>query len=206
MQAGRGEGLNDAADNLEHFIERSGKDKILSREEARSKLFIRNGEQTNRKRFTQSFTNKRKIGSKFLKLQNGEAIDVKDNWDYRVGNFPIKTMIINADPSRSHLLRGDLNEAAATGTSFVKSDGNFKARRQRNTIFIDGIVTHKWEDAYDFDPMQSGGAGAFALEKARRAKSFDLKSNWQQRVTGTLQIKDGKLVNPRLTWEDINAK
>jgi len=43
-----------------------------------------------------------------------------------------------------------------------------------------------------------------ALENAGRAKSFDIKSKWKQRTTGTLQIKDGKLVNPRLKWEDID--
>jgi major membrane immunogen (membrane-anchored lipoprotein) len=61
-------------------------------------------------------------------------------------------------------------------------------------------------DQYDFDPNQSGGAGAVALEKAGRAKSFDIKSNWQQRVSGTIQIKDGKLIKPNLKWEDINSK
>jgi peptidoglycan hydrolase-like protein with peptidoglycan-binding domain len=202
---GRRNELTNAAENLEHFLEGSGTNKILSREEARDKLFIRNGEETNKKRFKQSFTNK-KTSSELLKLKQGQAIEIRDKWDYKVGNFPIKTIIKNTDLSRSHLLRGDLNEAVATGSSFVKSNGDFKATRQGNTIHIDGFVTHRWEDTYDFDPNQSGGAGAVTLEKAGRAKSFDIKSNWQQRVSGTIQIKDGKLINPNLKWEDINSK
>jgi hypothetical protein len=61
-------------------------------------------------------------------------------------------------------------------------------------------------DQYDLDKNKSGGAGAVALERAGRAKSFDIKSNWQQRVSGTIQIKDGKFINPNLKWEDIQAK
>jgi hypothetical protein len=35
---------------------------------------------------------------------------------------------------------------------------------------------------------------------------INIKSNWQQRVSGTIQIKDGKFINPNLKWEDIQAK
>lgn len=201
VQLGRDKGLDDAASNLDHFLTGSGTDKILSREEARDKIFIRNGEETNRKRFSNSFINKKKIGSKFLNLKDGETIDVKDYWDYEVGYLPKKSIV---DPSRSHILRGDLDETLSTGSSSIKSNGEFKAKRQGNTIFIDGIVNHKWQDIYDFHPMQSGGASAVSLVKAGRAKNFDITSKWKQRVTGTLQIKNGNLIQPRLIWEDIN--
>ncbi|MDH5722968.1 MAG: hypothetical protein OEY94_06570 [Alphaproteobacteria bacterium] len=201
VKIGRQKSLNNAAENLEYFLEGSGKQKKLSREEARSRVFVINGEEANRKRFTESLVSKTKAGSKLLKLKNGEAIKIKDNWDYEAGYLPEKSVI---DPSKSHLLRGDLDEVLSTGTSFVKSGGSFNVKRKGDTIHIDGIVIHRWEDKYDFDPMQSGGAGAVALEEAGRAKSYDIKSNWKQRVTGTLQIKNGELVNPRLTWQDIN--
>ncbi len=202
VDQGHKKGLNEAADNLEHFLDGSGEDKALSRDQVREKLFVRNGERVNRDRFTKSFTDKKGIGSKLLNMKEDEVMEVKDNWDYKVGNFPIKTMIRNADLSRSHLLKGDLDEALATGTSSVKSGGDFKVKRKGNTILIDGTVTHQWTDKYNFDPLQSGGGGATILEKEGRAKSFDINSQWQQKVTGTVQIKGGELVNPRLTWED----
>ncbi len=203
VETGRKYGLKEAADNLEHFLDGSGKTKTLGREQAREKLFVRNGERVNRDRFTQSFTDKQKVGSKLLKLEEGQKVNIRDNWDYKVGYFPDKSI---TDPSRSHILRGDIDEILSTGNSSVKSEGDFQAKRQGNTILIDGVVSHKWGDRYDFDLVQSGGASATTLEKAGRAKSFDIESKWDQRVTGTVQIKDGKLVNPRLTWKDINPK
>lgn len=203
VKIGREKKLSEAADNLEHFLNGSGDDKILSREKAREKSFVRDGESTNRKRFEGSFRGKGKTASKILELNDGETINVRDNWDYKVGYLPKGSIL---SPSRSHLLRGDMDEALSTGTSFVKSEGDFQARRKENIVFIEGVVSHGWGDRYDFDPMQSGGGGAVALERAGRAKNFDIKSNWKQKVYGTVEIKDGKLVDPHLSWKDISPK
>jgi hypothetical protein len=206
VKFGKQHKLNDAAENLSDYLEGSKIEKRLTRKEARNKLFIRNGEHTNKKRFEESFVDKTSLGDTLSKLKNGESVNIQDHWDYKVGNFPVKEMIKNLDISRSHILRGDIDEALATGTSAIKSDGNFNAKRQGNQIIISGVVDHKWEDKYDFDPMQSGGAGAVTLEKSEQARKFDIKSNWQQNVTGVIQIKNGKLANPRIEWKDIDIK
>ncbi len=205
VRTGREYGYKKAAENLEYFLDKSGPVRILDAAEVRKKDFIRDAEKSNRERFNRSFSKTEKLGSQLLKLKPGHSINLKDNWDYEIGLLPLK-IITNLEPSRSHFLRGDLDEYLSSGTSFLKSEGNFTAKRHNNNISLEGIVTHRWEDLYDFETMKPFGAGAYALEEAGRAQNFNIHSQWQQRMNATMNLKNGKLVSRRITWQDIDEE
>ena len=65
-------------------------------------------------------------------------------------------------------------------------------------------ATHKWDDNYDFEAMQPGGAGALALQESRGARPFKFGATWTQRVEGTVRIRNGELSEPRFQWQDVN--
>ncbi len=173
---GREFGWSGAADNLEYFLNNSGKDKILSSQEVRKNDFIKDGEEFNRQRFVNSLSSKNGLGSQLLKLAPGHEKRLNDHWDYKIGYLPLGAVVKDGNFSRSHLLSGNVDEILATGDSFLKSYGDFKAKRTGNTVFVDGIVTHRWDDIYDFEPMKLLADGALSLKQHGRAKNYNIKS------------------------------
>lgn len=141
-----------------------------------------------------------------LKLAPGHEKFLSDHWDYKIGYIPLGAIVKDGNLSRSHVLSGNVDEILATGDSFLKSYGDFKTKRSGNTVFVDGIVTHRWDDIYDFEPMKLLADGALSLEQHGRAKKYNIKSQWQQRLTGSMKIQKGRLINKKLEWEDIDGE
>jgi len=99
----------------------------------------------------------------------------------------------------------DKNFALAFGKTAVTSTVTFDATHYGDRIHIKGTVTHEWDDEYDFDREgQPGHKQATILEKAKLAKPFDIAAEWTQDVEGWVEIRDGRLTNPRFTWTDKN--
>jgi len=200
-QMGRTFGLDFAADNLERFIEGTGGNKDVSREEARSFSPISNAEEENQKRFENSLVaDDHKYGQTLKDLEDGQSVRLsKDIWD-----VDLKAFGDTKRPARPGVMFGSPDLAAGSGDSDFKSTGNFIAKRKGDTIHIEGVVEHEWSDTYDWDKDQPYGAGAMELQVGRGAKPFDLRAGWRQRMKGTVRIEDGELKNPRLVWTDEN--
>ncbi len=201
VKVGRRKGSNTAADFLEHYLDGSGAPKKVTRDEARKFQFIQNAEKTNQNRFEQgSLVDLDKDFAKgLLTLSDGQTKDVKDHWDFNTTRF-------KPDSLRNIVFTDGIDELISFGRTKVKSKGDFTATRKGNIITLDGKVTHNWDDTYDFDPMGFiGGAGGAALAKSGRAKPFKFGAAWTQRVKGTVEIKAGRLLNPKLEWFDMNA-
>ncbi len=193
----RRRGHSMAADNLERFLDGTGGTKTLSRDEARAIEPIRAGERLN----TERFENKTFLGDsgnqsaqKLRTLRDGATLRFKDNWKRDSGWSGFA----------KELTVGDRDFALAHGRSDLSSDGSFKAVRRGDTIHITGEVTHAWKDAYDFHPMQPLADGALALQKHRGAKPFHAEASWKQRVEGTVRLRNGRLVEPRFNWRDVD--
>lgn len=133
-------------------------------------------------------------GDKLVQLKDGESIPISDKWDVDYG-FPsfIQQLF---DPSARDF-------ALAFGRAKLQSKGDFTATRRGDEIKIEGLVTHGMSDRYDFNPGQVFSDDARLLEKYRGARPFDRTARWPRRMTGTIRIKDGKLSDPRFTWEDV---
>ena len=97
------------------------------------------------------------------------------------------------------------------GGTNVRATGDFVAERRGNTIFITGKVRHAWHERYDFEspddlpiplPYQ---LDMTILEFTGHAAPFSIDAEWDQRVTGTIEIVDGKLGAISLRWTDEPA-
>ena len=188
-----------AAEHLERFLKSEGGTKTITREEARRFPFAREAEATARLQFeTESFLAKsgdNRINNALKGLKDrDEPVDVTDHWVRVLG--PVGFL--------KEWYAGDKNLARAFGKTNIRSDFDGHAVRRGNTIYITGEVTHSWNDPYDFERFQPGSSGPLRLERYGRAKKFDMEGSWNQRVKGTVEVRDGKLVNPRFEWEDVN--
>ena len=199
VQEWRDAGHLTAAEHLERFLKGEGGTKTITREEARQFPFAREAEATARHQFeTESFLAKsgdNRINSALKGLKEGdEPVFITDFWERVLGP--------------AGFLRewryGDKNLARAFGKTNIKSNFKGHAVRQGNTIYVTGTVTHSWNDPYDFERFQPGAAGPLLLERFGRAKRFKMEGSWDHRVEGTVEVRDGKLVNPQFEWKDID--
>ncbi len=54
-------------------------------------------------------------------------------------------------------------------------------------------------------PLHPNGGPVFPkqmkeLEKAGLAKPYEMRARWHDRVSGTIEIRDGALQEPKMTW------
>ncbi len=73
---------------------------------------------------------------------------------------------------------------------------------QPDVIHYEGTVTHVWDDGYDFEPGKSEADDMWLFQKHRSAKPFDFGGRWTQIVSGTVDIRNGEMVNPQIKWTD----
>ncbi len=193
VKAGRKRGLNMVAGFLERFRDGTGGIVRIPREKARALKPVGDAEKTNRGRIERSFTDTRhRYGKALDNIQDGQTLTLtKDHWDRKL-TVP------------GLILRGELDVALATGRSNVKSEGSYTATLEGNVIHIEGEVTHTWNDKYDFHKWQPYADGARALQKHRGARPFDIRSGWNQRLTGTVILNNRRLTAPRFRWTDKN--
>lgn len=193
---GKKRGMDTASEFLNHYLDGSGTPKYMSRDQARGFNFIHDAEATNQKRFENSFMNHRSgIGYKISKLKPGQTASFEDDWDYVV-----KPLDIN--PRRNLTISDGVNGYLAFGKTNMKSKGIFTAKRNRDSVDIQGTVDHDWSDVYDFSVWGSLGAGATALGDGRKAKPFDFGSQWKKKFYGTSKVRNGRLYAPNFVWED----
>jgi hypothetical protein len=199
----RKQGLNEAATNLEWFLDGSGKTRFIDRDQARSMKPIVAGEELNTWRTENSFTDPdpdHGHAGKLLTMKDGETITISDEWDRDFGNDDFTVQLLGSE-SRDFAL--------AFGNTKFHSKGDFKASRSGDEITIEGVMVHDWKDRYQFHPDRYMGVGGFlakgasALEQHRGAKPFDTKSSWARRITGKIRVENGKLREPTFSWEDI---
>lgn len=208
-KAGDAVGLDQSSRYLKHFLDGSGKDIVVPRDEARKDPFISESEEKNRKRFeNETFlgkTNNDELNEKVRSIKDGETIDLDDKWDRELSFGTIDQPGYTDEFER--VLEPD--RLLALGSLDFKSKVNAKATRDGDVVRIEGTVTHNGDDKYDFKDNNES-FGAYELQQSGRGKPFLVQQNWQQRVSGTVKIlgKDssGRLIlgKPQFKWEDID--
>ncbi len=195
----RKQGLNEAAANLEWYLDGSGETRYIHRDDARLSAPILRAEELNSWRTEDAFVNPRHHAGKLLALKDGQTITINDKWDKDYEDLDFLKQSI--DPASKDF-------ALAFGNTKFHTEGAFQVTRAGDEILIEGIVENDWKDRYWFRPdryLGVGGAlaeGAVTLEEHRGAKPFDIKSTWLRRLKGKIQIKDGALTKPVFEWED----
>lgn len=123
-------------------------------------------------------------------------MDIEDYYEY----------IQRPDRSLRTALSSGPNSYLSFGNTHIKSTAKINARRKGNTLYYTGTVTHKLDDPYDFKKGQPGAGDALKLQKHRGAKPFDMKAEWRQEFSGTVDISNGVLSNPKFKWWDIKMR
>ena len=196
---GKRHGLKLAPEFLEHYLDRSGKPRFMTRTQVRALKPVANTEERNQRVLVESFYSRRKPNG--AKHKNWQLlVNLQDGKSISLGRTTIK----NDFKMPELIATGEFDTALGAGRSNIRSIGNFDAHRVGNIIHIHGNVSHVWKDRYDFHKFQPGADGALALRDGGRAKEFDFGAEWKQSVAGTLQIfPDGRLGNPRFQWSDL---
>jgi hypothetical protein len=198
VEGWRQSGRTQAADNLERFLDGTGEPLRFSRDEAREFRPIKAAEAENERRFENGTflgkTKNDKLNEKLTSLKEGETSELEDHWVYRYG--PVG--------SAKNLVGGEADFYFAFGQTYVTSKARFEATRRGHTIYIEGEVSHSWDDKYDFEEDQPGGAGALMLQEHRGAAPFQFGARWRRKVSGTVDIRDGRLTHPKFQWTDVD--
>lgn len=186
IQAARDRGADVAADNLERFLAGTGGTKVLSVNWLRGFDAITEAERLNQERFENT------LKDLAAALKPGETRSFTDHWD----------RMLTADTTTELYY--------ASGTSTIRSTGNFQLKRNGDTVEITGTVNHHWFDPYDWHAGLAAyipgfgsisDADALLLQQHRDAKSFDMESDWQQTVTGTVTVRDWWFDSAEFTWD-----
>lgn len=166
-------GQDVAADNLERFLAGTGGTKQESVSWLRDFGAVTSAEETNLGRFEDS------LDEEALKLDAGEQSSFNDYWDRTFTALPTTELYY------------------ASGTSTVTSTGEFTLSRNGSIVIIEGTVTHRWHDPYDWHAglgalIPGSGfisdADALLLQQHRGAASFDMEATWTQTLEGTYTI------------------
>ena len=129
-------------------------------------------------------------------LKDGESLSHSDHNDAE----------IKSEDTILQYLGKETDFALAFGRTKLRGDAKFTATRKGDTIHIEGSITHNWKDTYDFEKGQVAAGGAHRLEKEKGAMPFDMGATWKQNFSGTVEINNGVLSNPQITWTDIDSE
>ena len=183
-------GLDNAADNLDHFLEGSGQDRIIPRDEARKRDPVIEGERKNQKRFLSGFTEDHLSGqnpdsrfeyrSHLLAMQDGQTLQLPAG---PAEATKPRDFYDSNRTTRENLKLWEVDEALASGSSTFssKAQNGFVATRRGDRIVLEGTVTHEWNDPYDFHGPTDKTSGGPLPEAARDfgdAREYKNLSTW----------------------------
>lgn len=199
VESWRRGGLNDAADNLQRYLDGKGGLVPLSRDEARKFEHVRNGEEANKDRFVNRTFLARRTGDetalRLRTMKDGDEIEFQDRWD----------STLDRNGAAYEYLLGDSNFALAYGANSLTSKGKFTAKRKGDRITIEGLVRQAWDEPYDFERGQPGAVEGHTLERHGKAKPYRSIAEWEQPVRAVVRIRNGKLHDVEfVNWGAIN--
>lgn len=104
----------------------------------------------------------------------------------------------------------DPDHARAIGAVKLQSLGNLQATRKGEKVEITGKIYHTIKDTYDFNKDTFLDKTILKpyriLAEKGYAKVFQVYGAVPQAVRGTVEIKNGQIINPQFKWLDINKK
>jgi hypothetical protein len=208
-----GLGRSPAARLYWHYLDGSGEDVWLTRDEARAFLPVREAEKEAEGHFAartfRGETDDGEAGRFLRRLREGETADLPQlrstrlvgedisGFDHNSGGRPGSTPV--GDAIRAP---GDYAAIGRTSVKGVLTRGT--ARREGDRIFIKGQIEFGLDDTYDFHAGQPGAAPAPILERHGLAHTFQIRSRWHRKVEATLPIVNGTFGAPEVRWQDVD--
>lgn len=185
---------------LGHFLEGSGEDIRLSRNEFRSYPLGVEMEQRNERRFTDMFVSddgKERLATAIINMEDGETKSLSARWDAKT------------EPSANEAIfsRKACGFYLGLGRAQLKSRGDFVAFRIGDRVLVKGDIFHNVEDGYDFQPEDLGYEDAAPVIKAGLAKPFKVRASWKRGVENIYDLSEGR---PKLVkefwWDQTDGK
>ena len=185
IESARARGANVAADNLEYFLSGAGGTRTLSVSWLRGFSAVISAETRNQRRFESS------LESIADRMNPGDSRTFDDYWDAQLTASVTSELYY------------------ASGTSTIRSTGDFSLERTGDVVNIRGTVEHRWYDPYDWH----GGLGAYIpghgnvsdndgllMQSCRGASPFQMEAVWSQELTGSVTVKDYWFNSSSFTW------
>ena len=193
----RKKGFTLAVRFLEHYLKVDGSNIELSREEALTFDEVHDAAAVNIERFWQDNLiepkSKDPDASEAVEaITNGPDVGIQAFDDHWVRGIPSKALEnwlkamfgLEVDP-----LSGSLGFGA--GGSNVTSRGAFYLKRTGNRIVVRVSVRHVWSDnGYDFNLEAPFHDESQVLERHKKAKPFPWEAEWDDIITGELNVAD----------------
>ena len=187
IQTARDKGYNVAADNLQRFLDGTGGTVDIDSQWLKTFSSVLKAQNTNIKRF------EKQLELIAHELEDGETRVFTDYWDSQQ-TASIFTELYYA-----------------SGTFTITSTGDFILSRDGNKVIIEGKVSHRWWDPYDWHP----GLGAFIpgfgavsdrdallLQEYRGAKPFMMESIWEQNLNAEIISRKLWFDSKKFNWSD----
>ncbi len=202
----RKKGFTLAVRFLENYLKAEADLMVLSRDEALSFEDVRDAVEINIERFKQNNL----IAPKTTKQGLNEVEAITKNPEKKVPIFQDEW--VSAISSRAFLnwLRSmiGLDVAPQSGSigfgpggSNLTSTGKFLLQGKGDRIAVTVSVTHVWSDPrYDFDKGAAFYEESQVLERHKKAKPFPWRAEWDDVITGELQIENASTPNATRRW------
>jgi len=187
IQTARDKGYNVAANNLQRFLDGTGGTVDIDSQWLKTFSSVLKAQNTNIKRF------EKQLELIAHELEDGETRVFTDYWDSQQ-TASIFTELYYA-----------------SGTFTITSTGDFILSRDGNKVIIEGKVSHRWWDPYDWHP----GLGAFIpgfgavsdrdallLQEYRGAKPFMMESIWEQNLNAEIISRKLWFDSKKFNWSD----
>ena len=185
-----------AAQFLERYLEANEKEIKVSREDALAFEDVQEAVAGNIERFWQNNLIAPKTNAQGLKEleaisknPNDRVQSFNDEWDWTISSRAGESIFMSligrdVDPQSGSIGFGP-------GGSNLKSSGGFALTRIGNRIAVTIYVSQVWSDnAYEFKPNTLFFEESQVLERHGKAKPFKWKAEWDEYVTGELEIID----------------
>lgn len=205
---------------LQHYLDGSGEAVKITPEDIENSSLFSKGIETNQKRFEDSITrglvDRTLREGKFVQKIEGtpspfkdQILKLKDGQTIALENPRVKNAgdAWDVDIKRWKSALNDPDHARALGAVKLRSLGDLQATRKGDKVEITGEVYHTVMDTYDFNDDTSFDRKKFKdyrlLAEKGYAKPFQVYGHKPQKVTGTLEIKNGQIANPKFKWNDL---
>ena len=207
------DGNDFAASQAKHFLDGGGKTRRFTREEARSVQQIHDAEEDNKKRFVESLDeNTESAQPEILNPDGGSGSSGRTGFrDQLLGlaePIAFDDVWVRDISLWDSIRDGDKDFLAGAGRSKFVSKGRFTAHRKGETIIVTGVITHEWNDLYNFDkdaqPVGLNHRG-WILQQSGRGKIFGFGATWRQRMTVRIEFKDGRPIFREPEWEEMDS-
>jgi hypothetical protein len=196
---------------LDHYLDGTGEPVTLDPDTVMAFDNVRDALAVNRERFelitlepygSTGSPHERAIKRSLIELPDGETIKFETHWDNDIGSMGLEiSALMDGINLENQMDPSEVESILSIGRANVDSFGTFTVSRTGDRLNVDGVVTHRLTDTYDFNPGNPLTVGPRSLAEHGVAREFKIFSEWQEQISGHIDRRPGQHRNGRdLEW------